>query len=67
MSDIDAAAVESLKVLDPEWPIREADMPGLSEGCQKQTTPLFDRLASVGDERRKPSGRFCVCVVDDVG
>ena len=26
MSDIDAVAVDSLKALDPEWPIREADM-----------------------------------------
>ena len=26
MSDIDTAAVDSLKALDPEWPIREADM-----------------------------------------
>ena len=28
MSDIDTAVVvDSLKVLDPEWPIREADIP----------------------------------------
>src|SRR5262249_54325585 len=27
-SDIDAAAVESLKALDPSWPIREADSCG---------------------------------------
>ena len=27
MSDIDAVAVDSLKALDPEWPIREADIP----------------------------------------
>ena len=26
MSDIDAVVVDSLKALDPEWPIREADM-----------------------------------------
>jgi hypothetical protein len=25
VSDIDTAVVDSLKVLDPEWPIREAD------------------------------------------
>jgi len=25
-SDIDTAVVDSLKALDPEWPIREADM-----------------------------------------
>ena len=28
MSDIDTAAADSLKVLDPERPIREADMTG---------------------------------------
>jgi hypothetical protein len=26
VSDIDAVAVDSLKALDPEWPIREADI-----------------------------------------
>ena len=26
VSDIDTAVVDSLKALDPEWPIREADM-----------------------------------------
>ena len=26
VSDIDTVAVASLKALDPEWPIREADM-----------------------------------------
>ena len=26
-SDIDTAVVDSLKALDPEWPIREADFP----------------------------------------
>ena len=25
-SDIDTAVVDSLKALDPEWPIREADI-----------------------------------------
>jgi hypothetical protein len=25
-SDIDTVAVDSLKALDPKWPIREADM-----------------------------------------
>ena len=26
VSDIDTAAADGLKVLDPKWPIREADM-----------------------------------------
>jgi hypothetical protein len=30
VSDIDTAVVDSLKVLDPEWPIREADIVPLS-------------------------------------
>jgi hypothetical protein len=30
VSDIDTAAADSLKVLDPERPIREADMAGLA-------------------------------------
>jgi hypothetical protein len=29
VSDIDTAEVDSLKALDPEWPIREADIEGL--------------------------------------
>ena len=28
VSDIDTVVVDSLKALDPEWPIREADMVG---------------------------------------
>jgi hypothetical protein len=28
VSDIDTVVVDSLKALDPEWPIREADMAG---------------------------------------
>jgi len=27
VSDIDTVVVNSLKALDPEWPIREADIP----------------------------------------
>jgi hypothetical protein len=30
-TDIDIAAVSSLKVLDPKWPIREADVVGPSQ------------------------------------
>jgi hypothetical protein len=29
VSDIDIAVVDSLKALDPKWPIREADIPML--------------------------------------
>ena len=27
-SDVDTVVVDSLKALDPEWPIREAEVPG---------------------------------------
>jgi hypothetical protein len=30
VSDIDTVVVDSLKALDPEWPIREADIPIIS-------------------------------------
>ena len=33
VSDIDTAAVDSLKVLDPKRPIREADIPNVSDRC----------------------------------
>jgi len=31
VSDIDTAVVDGLKALDPEWPIREADIRGGAE------------------------------------
>ena len=50
MSDIDTAVVDSLKALDPEWPIREADIlePPLSaitgREQMQQIAGLFDHL-----------------------
>jgi hypothetical protein len=35
VSDIDTAAADSLKVLDPERPIREADMARLTAGSDR--------------------------------
>jgi hypothetical protein len=35
VSDIDTAVVDSLKALDPEWPIREADMAGPAAGSTR--------------------------------
>src|SRR5260370_32204024 len=40
VSDIDTAVVDSLKALDPEWPIREADIPLRSQ--QVRLVPLAD-------------------------
>ena len=46
MSDIDTAVVDSLKALDPEWPIREekqilADMPGEGVGNDRLTVAVL--------------------------
>ena len=39
VSDIDTAEVDSLKALDPEWPIREADV----DASSTQYCPLGSR------------------------
>ena len=38
-SDIDIALMDSLKVLDPKWPIREADI-GRKPGCSDARPPM---------------------------
>ena len=54
MSDIDIAVVDSLKVLDPKWPIREADMlcptsnrrlcqPDILGRCREQVSSYWKR------------------------
>jgi hypothetical protein len=35
VSDIDTVVVDSLKELDPEWPIREADVPRASRNRRR--------------------------------
>jgi hypothetical protein len=35
VSDIDTAAADSLKALDLEWPIREADISGGRSKCRR--------------------------------
>src|SRR5258708_34032244 len=63
VSDIDTVVVDSLKALDPEWPIREAD---ISELCRHvrlvpqaavskrgKTVALFDHLVGAGAQRRR--------------
>ena len=44
VSDIDTAAVDSLKVLDPNRPIREADIGRL---CVPKTSPKTPELAGI--------------------
>ena len=40
VSDIDTVVVDSLKALDPEWPIREADIaPRTFESVKKTFSP----------------------------
>jgi hypothetical protein len=39
VSDIDTVVVDSLKALDPEWPIREADMAGRFMSTRLAETP----------------------------
>ena len=46
MSDIDTAVVDSLKVLDPKRPIREADVHGIDR--VKSPPPLLDRVGTLG-------------------
>ena len=36
VSDIDTVVVDSLKALDPEWPIREADIGGCRKSVQEE-------------------------------
>ena len=43
MSDIDTAAADSLKVLDPERPIREADMAGPAAGSTRSLVTHSER------------------------
>lgn len=47
VSDIDTGAVDSLKVLDPKRPIREADMVG-GHGCNLAGEPALPVLQGVG-------------------
>src|SRR3981081_4115266 len=69
-SDIDTVVVDSLKALDPEWPIREADI-GLIWGESPSYSRLFGRhdrddsvrrqqtLHSRRDHRGRARNSFC--------
>ena len=52
-SDIDIAVVDSLKVLDPKWPIREADSSRTSGHVRKVPTTevvaSFDHLVGANE------------------
>ena len=51
-SDIEAAVVDSLKVLDPERPIREADMPPMTQTGRKW--PFSDMATSIDTPPGEP-------------
>jgi hypothetical protein len=45
VSDIDTVAADSLKVLDPKWPIREADIRSAINVLQLLLVAGFDLMA----------------------
>jgi hypothetical protein len=45
VSDIDTVAADSLKVLDPKWPIREADIRSAINVLQLLLVARFDLMA----------------------
>ena len=47
MSDIDTVVVDSLKVLDPKRPIREADMARLAAGSTRSQMTRFGNRATL--------------------
>jgi hypothetical protein len=58
VSDIETVVVDSLKALDPEWPIREADL--LCSLCVLSIDPNRTQLGRPGNELESimiPSGR----------
>jgi hypothetical protein len=57
VSDIDTAVVDSLKVLDPKRPIREADIP---------TAPAFVRFWATADKGGFWPGMVCPLMTDSV-
>src|SRR5260370_41184640 len=61
VSDIDTAAADGLKVLDPKRPIREADILRL-----QQVKSLFDHLVGTGEQglRHRQAERLCCLQVD---
>jgi hypothetical protein len=55
VSDIDTVVVDSLKALDPEWPIREADIDrrdGYVALCQDRTHAVQQNAWSINSSAR---------------
>src|SRR5205823_7887471 len=50
-SDIDTGVVDSLKALDPEWPIREADIDRRGEHVRLYQIPLIRTRGPIGAVR----------------
>jgi hypothetical protein len=64
VSDIDTAVVDSLKVLDLKWPIREADIKRTSREIRNVPIPevaaLFDHLVGADEQRRWNREAHCL-------
>jgi hypothetical protein len=61
-SDIDTGVVDSLKALDPERPIREADIVDVSQVpkpavSNRSKAPLFDHLVGARERCRRDQSR----------
>jgi hypothetical protein len=56
VSDIDTAAADSLKALDLEWPIREADILRALRDRAKPAEPEAKALACTSISRTSPVG-----------
>jgi hypothetical protein len=57
VSDIDTVVVDSLKALDPEWPIREADL--TADIVDVPQVPLPDLCTAANEAHATESARGC--------
>jgi hypothetical protein len=69
VSDIDTVVMDSLKALDPEWPIREADIDRRdghvrlvprSDICSAANCGLFDHLVGNGEQPWRKAEAECL-------
>jgi len=62
VSDIDTVVVDSLKALDPEWPIREAD---ISEQCRHvRLVPILVSCGAANEHLPDQRGACMVFLID---
>src|SRR6478672_8391917 len=58
VSDIDTVVVDSLKVLDPKWPIREADYSASPRALPNRRHPLCNPVQLCSHPRRPGWARY---------